>query len=153
MRLVISRSPRLGCGAAIGRLSPLFRSIAASVPPRNALVGVNWIGVRGMGRLNRTYRNRRGASEILTFSCAGGPDPGRETPVGEIYLCWERLSRGARGRGVSARSYAARLLVHGLLHLRGFSHADARSAALMETAEARRLRAYLSGRDVERLFA
>jgi len=152
MRLVVARSARSARGAACVRLSPFFRTLAAAVPPRRASVDVIWIGERAMARLNRVYKKRAGASEILSFPCAGGPDPGREIPLGEIYLCWRRLIRGALRRRVPARSYAARLLVHGLFHLRGSRHDDAPGAARMEAAEARFLRAYLPDRDVERLF-
>jgi probable rRNA maturation factor len=153
MRLVISQDRRLGARASCARLSPLFRALAAGMPPRGASVEVNWIGERMMARLGRSYKKRGHAAEILTFPCAGGPDPGRELPLGEIYLCRSAVSRGAWRRRVSIRSYGARLLVHGLFHLRGYRHGDARSAARMETAEARFLRAYLPEREVERLFA
>jgi len=152
MRLAIARSARLAREAACGRLSPFFRTLAAAVPPRRASVEVIWIGERAMARLNRTYKKHSGAAEILSFPCAGGPDPGREIPFGEIYLCWARLTRGAMRRRVPARSYAARLLVHGLFHLRGWRHDDALGVARMEAAETRFLRAYLPDRDVERLF-
>ncbi len=106
-----------------------------------------------MARLNGTYKGRRGACEILTFPCAGGVDPGKEAPIGEIYLCFDRLAAGAGRRGVSTRAYAARLLVHGLLHLKGFRHGDPRSEARMEAAEKRALGRHLSRRELERLFA
>jgi len=153
MRLTIGRSKRLRSGAACGRLSSLFCMLADGVEPRHALVEVNWIGERAMARLNRLYKRRTGSAEILSFPCAGGPDPGGEIPLGEIYLCWTCLMRGARRRRVSPRSYGARLLVHGLFHLSGFRHDDARSEARMETVEARLLGAHLSKREVERLFA
>ena len=152
MKVVITQSARLARGSARERLAPLFRSIASAVPPRSGIVEVIWIGERGMARLNRVYKRRGGASEILSFPCAGVLDPGKEMPLGEIYLCWSRLARGALRNRVSARSYAARLLVHGLLHLRGWRHGDAASAARMEAAERRFLRRHLPSRDLERLF-
>jgi probable rRNA maturation factor len=153
MMLVIAASPRLGHGASRARLAPLLRAVAAGVPPRRAAVEVTWVGERAMARLNRTYRGRVGAPEILTFPFDGGVDPGGEGPLGTICLSWDRIAAAARGRGVSTRAYAARLLVHGLLHLRGFGHADARSEARMEEAEARELRGHVSSRELERLFA
>ncbi|MDD4857554.1 MAG: rRNA maturation RNase YbeY [Candidatus Krumholzibacteria bacterium] len=151
MKLVIAQGARLGNRAACARLSPLLRTIAAGVPPRGSSVEVNWIGERMMTRLNRSYKKRTGAAEILTFPCHG-PDPAREAPIGEIYLCRTRVLRGARRRRVSVRSYAARLLVHGLFHLRGHRHDDARSEARMEAAEERLLLALLPRGEVERLF-
>lgn len=153
MKLTIGGSARLGSRRARERLTPLLRSIASRVAPRDAGVEVNWIGDRTMARLNRVYKKRTGAAEILTFPCGDAPDPEGEAPCGEIYLCWTRLVRGARLRGVSPRVYGARLLVHGLFHLRGYRHDDSRSAGRMEAAEARFLKRHLSEREVKRLFA
>ncbi|MGD1049103.1 MAG: rRNA maturation RNase YbeY [Candidatus Krumholzibacteriaceae bacterium] len=153
MRLVIERTGRPATRAACARLSPILRALAARVPPGGSTVEVNWVGERTMSRLNRVYKRRRGIPEILTFPCAGGPDPASELPLGEIYLSWARVTRGARRRGVSKRSYAARLLVHGIFHLRLFRHDDERQAARMERAEARFLRGAIPKREVERLFA
>ncbi|MFA4947343.1 MAG: rRNA maturation RNase YbeY [Candidatus Krumholzibacteriia bacterium] len=153
MKLTIAASARLGSSGARARLSPFLRSVASRIAPRDARVAVNWIGERTMTRLNRVYKKRAGAAEILTFPCFGAPDPGGEAPLGEIYLCWTRLVRGARLRGVSPRVYGARLVVHGLFHLRGYRHDGSLSAGLMEAAEARILKRHLSEREVKRLFA
>ena len=153
MKLAIAGSARLGSRGARARISPFLRSVASRVAPRDACVAVNWIGERTMTRLNRVYKKRTGGAEILTFPCCGAPDPGGEAPLGEIYLCWARLVRGARLRGVSPRVYGARLVVHGLLHLRGYRHDDSRSAGRMEAAESRLLKRHLSEREVKRLFA
>ena len=114
---------------------------------------VTWVGERKMATLNRVYKRRRGAAEILTFSYRGAAGRVPESPAGEIYLCWARLVRGAKRRGVSPRAYAARLLVHGLLHLRGHRHDTASAGARMEAAERRFLRGNFSERVLERLFA
>ena len=153
MRLVITCRGHRATRASCGRLSPLLRLIARDVPPAGSTVAVIWVGERTMSRLNRQYKRRTGVPEILTFPSGGGPDPGGELPLGEIYLSWARVSRGALRRGVSKRSYAARLLVHGIFHLRLFRHDDRRREARMERAEARLLRASLPKREVERLFA
>lgn len=153
MRLAIGSSRRLARRAERDRLAPFLRRVASRIPPAGATVEVSWIGARAMARLNRIYKHRRGPAEILTFPCSGGVDPGGEAPLGEICLSWDRLALGARRRGVSTRAYAARLLVHGLFHLRGYGHGDDASAARMEAAEGRALRNDLTARDIKRLFA
>jgi probable rRNA maturation factor len=153
MRLTIAAGARLGGCAARDGLAPFLRSVAFRIAPRDGLVAVNWIGERAMARLNGVYKKRTGAAEILTFPCGGAPDPEGDAPLGEIYLCWTRLVRGARLRGVPPRVYAARLVVHGILHLRGHRHDDSRSAARMEKAEARILKRHCAAGEVNRLFA
>ena len=153
MKLTIAGNARLGSRDARARLSPFLRSVAARIAPRDARIAVNWIGERTMARLNRVYKKRIGGAEILTFPCCGAPDPEGDAPVGEIYLCWTRLVRGARLRGVSPRVYGARLVVHGIFHLRGYRHDDSRSAGRMEAAETRFLKRHCPEREVKRLFA
>ncbi|MBN1884492.1 MAG: rRNA maturation RNase YbeY [Candidatus Krumholzibacteriota bacterium] len=129
---------------------PAIRRLAGPVPPRGAAVELTLVGERRMADLNRTYRNRRGAAEILTFPY--GPDGGGEDPVGEIFLCWKRIEAGARDRGVEPRHWLLRLVAHGLMHLRGHLHADPAAARRMERAERRVLEGFISPRVLDRLF-
>lgn len=153
MKAVVTSRGRLAGSAEFGRLSPLLRSLADRCPPRRAFVEINWIGERKMALLNKVYKRRAGASDILTFSYAGGPGEAGESAVGEIYLCWARIRRGAKRRGVSPQAYAARLLAHGLFHLRGYRHDTVAGETRMEAAERTFLRGSLSERVLKRLFA
>ncbi len=130
-------------------------SLASGFNPPGALVEVTLVGERRMSYLNRTYRGRRGAAEILTFSYAGGGDePGAvEEVAGEIFICWRRLAAGARVRNVAVRAYLLRLVAHGLCHIQGFSHGDEVSELEMERVETEHLRHFLSHAELERLFA
>jgi probable rRNA maturation factor len=108
-----------------------------------------------MAALNRAYRNRRGAAEILTFSYRDDPSAGLESEgaIGEIVLCWPAIEGAARGRGVPPAALLIRLLVHGFLHLKGYRHDDAKRERAMERIERRFLRGYLDERVVNALFA
>jgi probable rRNA maturation factor len=128
--------------------------MASQLPPKKALVEISLVGERRMAELNRVYRSKRGASEILTFSYIEDPeiDPGAENPVGEIYLCWQRLIGGARRRRVSQMAYLLRLFAHGLCHLQGYRHNGLRSTKRMEKLEKELLSRYLSEAELARLF-
>jgi probable rRNA maturation factor len=108
-----------------------------------------------MAELNRIYRNRGGAAEILTFPYGAGlgVEPGSENSFGEIYLCGRSLAKGAKRRGVSVASYMVRLIVHGLLHITGHHHEGAGGERRMEARERQLLLELLPRDDVERLFA
>lgn len=153
MRIVTTAPPRTGGRAAFERISPFLAGIAAAAPPRSALVSVVLVGERRMAALNRRWKGRRGTAEILTFSYRGDPAPDGEAALGEICLCWRALERGARRRAVSPRTYAARLLVHGILHLRGFRHDSPAAERRMERAERRALAGFVAARGLARLFA
>jgi probable rRNA maturation factor len=153
MRIVTAGSPRLRGRAELERIAGMLRAIGAGLRPRGRTVTVVLVGERRMALLNRRYKGRAGAAEILTFPCGDAPGPRMETPLGEICLCWASLGRGAQRRRVSRRAYAARLVVHGLLHLAGRSHATSAAERRMEAAERRLLHGRLAASEIERLFA
>jgi probable rRNA maturation factor len=88
---------------------------------RAALEGPAQIAVRVVGeeegrRLNREFRGRDYATNVLTFD-------------------------GVREAGVPVPAHCAHLVVHGVLHARGFDHERAAQARVMESLESALLRA------------
>lgn len=115
-------------------------------------IEVTLVGERRMAGLNRKYKGRRGAAEILTFAYDDDPSPRGEDPAGEILICWKRLAASAARLGVSRRAYLLRLVAHGLSHLEGFSHWEDGEAEGMEKREREILEGMVSGRDLARMF-
>ena len=83
------------------------------------------VGSREGRRLNREYRKKAYATNVLSFHS------------GDIVLCHPVIVREARAQGKSVRAHYAHLVVHGLLHLRGHAHDDKASARRMEAREIR----------------
>ena len=88
------------------------------------------VGSREGRRLNRAYRKKRYATNVLSFHS------------GDIVLCHPVIVREARAQGKSVRAHYAHLVVHGVLHLRGHMHDDKASARRMEAREIRLLRRF-----------
>ena len=155
MKIIPSSIPGVNGRKEFERFEALMRDVASGFAPAGAIVEVNLIGERRMAGLNRKYRDRRGATEILTFSYAGehGGWHGVESPIGEIYFCWRKLAIGAEERGVTKKAYLLRLLVHGLCHLKGYRHRDGDETGRMEKVERRYLAGHVSKRQIEVLFA
>jgi probable rRNA maturation factor len=86
------------------------------------------VGMTEGRRLNRTYRGRNHATNVLTFS------------TGDIALCDPVIRREAKQQRKSLRAHYAHLVVHGALHSRGYDHEKKRDAARMEAREIRILR-------------
>ncbi len=118
----------------------------------NRQIDVTLVGERRMAALNREYKGRRGAAEILTFVYDDDPSPRGEGPAGEILICWKRLAASAARLDVSRRAYLLRLVAHGLSHLEGFSHGDDPEAARMEKRERDFLEGMVPKRDLARMF-
>jgi probable rRNA maturation factor len=108
---------------------------------RAALEGPAQIAVRVVGeeegrRLNREFRGRDYATNVLTFDYAREP-----VVVADVVLCAPVLEREAREAGVPVPAHCAHLVVHGVLHARGFDHERAAQARVMESLESALLRA------------
>jgi len=89
-----------------------------------------------MRRLNRDYRGKDAATNVLAFPEDPAPVPaGPAARLGDLALGYETLCREAGAQGKSVGDHAAHLIVHGALHLLGFDHMDDADAARMEAAE------------------
>ena len=82
--------------------------------------------------LNRDYRDRDYATNVLTFEY--GVDPSG-TASGDIVLCVPVLHREAAEQNKALLSHAAHLTVHGVLHALGYDHIETEDAADMEALE------------------
>jgi probable rRNA maturation factor len=86
------------------------------------------VGEREGRELNRTFRKIDRATNVLSFH------------TGDIVLCHPVVRREALAQGKSVAAHYAHLVVHGVLHLRGYAHEKKRDAARMEAREIRILR-------------
>ena len=84
--------------------------------------------------LNHAYRGGSGATNVLSFPFEAGE---RTTPplLGDVVVCAPVVRREAREQGKSLRAHFAHMVVHGVLHLLGYSHDDDAEAAVMEDLE------------------
>lgn len=87
--------------------------------------------------LNRDYRERDYATNVLTFEY--GTDP-EGTAHGDIVLCLPVLQREAQEQKKPLLHHAAHLVVHGTLHALGYDHLDTEQAEHMEGLETTILR-------------
>lgn len=82
--------------------------------------------------LNRSYRSRDYATNVLTFAYAESEDD----PVsGDIILCCPVVEREAREQNKPLEAHYAHLIVHGVLHAQGYDHEDDEEANEMEAIE------------------
>ena len=102
---------------------------------KKAAVTVRFVGAAEARRLNRDYRGRDYATNVLSFGYGRIGQERRLT--GDIVLCAPVLRREARAQGKPLAAHIAHLAVHGALHLQGHDHQDARAATRMERLETR----------------
>ena len=82
--------------------------------------------------LNRDYRHKAYATNVLTFDYAQSP-----VVLADLVLCAPVIAQEAREQGKSLRDHYAHLLVHGSLHAQGWDHET--STADAEAMEAREI--------------
>ena len=93
----------------------------------DAEISLTFVDNEGIRELNRTYRDKDAATDVLSFPLYdfhGGETPlgdGR-VELGDIVLSLERAREQAAELGHSYEREAAFLCVHSVLHLLGYDH-------------------------------
>ncbi len=89
-----------------------------------AEVAVRFVGGTEGRDLNRDYRGRDYATNVLSFPYEHG-----DRVHGDLVLCREVIEREAREQGKPAEAHYAHMVVHGMLHLQGHDHETGREDA------------------------
>jgi probable rRNA maturation factor len=86
--------------------------------------------------LNREYRGKDYATNVLTFAYNEGEEVADDEPTrADIILCTDVLQREALEQKKSVEEHTAHLIVHGVLHAQGYDHLDDDEAEEMEGIE------------------
>lgn len=97
-----------------------------------AEIAVRIVGADEGQRLNREFRHKDYATNVLTFDYSGAP-----VVVADLVLCAPVVAREAAAQAKPLASHYAHLLVHGALHAQGWDHetstADAEAMEAQET--------------------
>lgn len=113
------------------------RALAAAFEDAPELAHTAALSIRLVGQaegrqLNRDFRDRDYATNVLTFEYGVGPDG---VARGDIVICKPVLVREAREQGKRFEDHAAHLTIHGTLHALGYDHLDEEDARHMEALE------------------
>jgi probable rRNA maturation factor len=86
--------------------------------------------------LNRDYRGKDYATNVLTFAYNEGEELADDEPTqADIILCTDVLQREADEQKKTVEEHAAHLVVHGVLHAQGYDHEHDEEAEEMEQFE------------------
>jgi probable rRNA maturation factor len=103
---------------------------------KQAELAIRIVGTREGRRLNRDYRDKDYATNVLSFPVE--LPPGVTLPlIGDLAICAPVVTREAGEQGKRARDHWAHMTVHGVLHLLGYDHIDDAEAEAMEALETR----------------
>ena len=99
-------------------------------------LGVRIVGMAEAAVLNSRFRRRHGPTNVLSFPFEP-PSGLRSDLLGDLVICAPVVRREARQQKKSPHAHWAHMVVHGILHLRGYDHLKRRDTAAMEKKEIR----------------
>ncbi len=100
-------------------------------------LGIHLVADREMARVNETFLQHSGSTDVITFSHAEL----HQTDLlhGEIFICLDAAVRQARQFRTTWQSELVRYLIHGILHLEGFDDLEPAARREMKKEENRLL--------------
>ena len=107
------------------------RSVSAALTYENVAydceVSVTFTDNEGIRALNRAYRNKDSATDVLSFPmydfrAGDAPEEGFPAELGDIVISLERAGEQAKELGHSFKREVSFLTVHSVLHLLGYDH-------------------------------
>ncbi|GLQ88548.1 rRNA maturation RNase YbeY [Dyella flagellata] len=131
--------PRAGVPSPASFRRWVEAALAGARRRRPAELSLRIVGTREGRTLNRTYRGKDYATNVLSFPAE--LPPGVRLPLlGDIAICAPVVRREATEQGKPLAHHWAHLTVHGVLHLLGYDHIEEAEAASMEALETRILK-------------
>ena len=128
------------------KLIDAARTVLRAERVRNALVSITLLDKPAMARMNTTHLGHRGPTDVISFGFtrATATDP----VVGDIYICPAIGRANASARGEPIRRELTRLVVHGCLHILGYTHPEdgGREHSLMWSKQERLVARLAAGR-------
>lgn len=107
-----------------------FRKWSLAALEEDAEVALRIVGEIEGRELNRDYRGKDYATNVLTFPLTDDP-----ILMGDIVLCHAVVEKEALEQNKPLEAHYAHLVVHGMLHMQGYDHETDGEAAVMEALE------------------
>lgn len=119
---------------------PLLRQWVKAALLASAQITLRFVDAEEGRVLNRNYRGKDYATNVLTFAYSEDEEEFSEFEElgdvqADIIFCTEVLQREAAEQQKSLEAHAAHLVVHGMLHAQGYDHESDDEAEEMEALE------------------
>jgi probable rRNA maturation factor len=111
-------------------------ALAGADYKRDAEVVIRIVNEAESASLNRTYRHKAGATNVLSFPFAAPAGVAIDL-LGDVVICAPVVVAEAVAQHKELPAHWAHLVIHGVLHLLGYDHQDAAQAEAIEQLEIR----------------
>ena len=137
----VPAAPALRRWATAAHAAALVRARPPADDPVARLC-IRIVGPTAGRRLNREYRGRDYATNVLSFP-ASPVERALTGTLGDLVICAAVVAAEARVQRKAPPAHWAHMVVHGVLHLHGWDHErSARAARAMESLEVEILRGF-----------
>ena len=96
----------------------------------SAEIAVRIVDAQEGQSLNRDYRAKDYATNVLTFDYAHAPNV-----MADLVICAPVVAQEALDQGKALEAHYAHMIVHGVLHAQGWDHEEEEEAQAMEQLE------------------
>jgi len=93
-------------------------------------VSVHAVGTQRIHTLNRLFRGIDRPTDVLSFPTTDKPKKD-DIDAGDIFICPSYVRKQAKRFSVTFEEEMDRMLIHGILHLRGYDHVTKKQAKKM----------------------
>lgn len=118
----ITITRRVAAGLTAGRVRAWAIAARRRLPARPGNLSIVFVSPAVSRQLNRRYRGKDRATNVLSWLWADEQQPISEREWGEIILCPAIIRKEAPAYHRSYAKHVQRLLEHGLIHLLGLDH-------------------------------
>lgn len=85
-------------------------------------VTIVFVSDKKMSSLNKTFRGKNATTDVLSFPFEAEAFEPDENNLGDIFISLEQAARQATENNLDFETEIKQLVLHGILHLRGFDH-------------------------------
>lgn len=112
----------------------VLESESASRRKKEVDLSVALVGQGRIRKLNKRYRGKNRATDVLAFGENEIPNSTPKIPktikgLGEVIICLREVKKNARRFGSTFEKELGRVLIHGILHLLGYDHEESEEKA------------------------
>jgi probable rRNA maturation factor len=113
------------------------KRLLAAMGERGSAVSLSLVDDDAIRSLNRDYRGRDRATDVLSFGLDAAPQQPVERLLGDVVISVDTARKQAAQYDAPLQREIYRLLIHGLLHLMGHDHDAVAERRAMQREERR----------------
>lgn len=112
-------------GGVIGALDKVLK-------PDEITIGIRITPASAVQEINKKYAGKDEPTDVLSFNYAEGPKSPVDEKAGDVVVSYDHVVEQAKQAGTSPETELALLILHGILHVLGRDHQNAKQQAELD---------------------